>query len=373
MKHQVIGIGLLTAFVFLSMPTTASAQSICYACHASHGDIWKGDMTFHGSGVGHCSLCHTMHNSQDGQIVDPAHPGGNQYLLNSNPNDVCLVCHGGAYGNVFGSNPQIPPYQSAAGNFVFLLEDNINDGPGGAAAPIDGDRAGHNISSADRGSAPDRIHTSSPGGDFPADKLACTSCHDPHGNQNFRMLYGPGEVQAGLYSFMNDAPLAEGLSIYHGSESPSRHSAYQAGMSEWCANCHPGFHEAPGAHKHVSGLPIGPDIADRYNSYNGSIDPMGGSLVTAYIPEVPFEDLTAVTWNTAGPGPDSQVMCLSCHRGHATSAPDALRWDPNVTFLADDGLESGSYAIPSPYPNPAQRSLCNKCHVKDFGDAIPNP
>lgn len=36
-----------------------------------------------------------------------------------------------------------------------------------------------------------------------------------------------------------------------------------------------------------------------------------------------------------------------------------------------DGVESGSFPIPNPYSNPAQRSLCNKCHVKDDNDAVP--
>ena len=30
-----------------------------------------------------------------------------------------------------------------------------------------------------------------------------------------------------------------------------------------------------------------------------------------------------------------------------------------------DGFESGSYPIPSPYPDPNQRSLCVKCHYTE--------
>ncbi len=33
------------------------------------------------------------------------------------------------------------------------------------------------------------------------------------------------------------------------------------------------------------------------------------------------------------------VLCLTCHRAHATSSPDAGRWDFNVTLLFEDGLE----------------------------------
>ncbi|MEZ4652413.1 MAG: hypothetical protein R3E12_02110 [Candidatus Eisenbacteria bacterium] len=50
-------------------------------------------------------------------------------------------------------------------------------------------------------------------------------------------------------------------------------------------------------------------------------------------------------------------------------APNAGRWDFNVTGLAEDGHESGSYTIPNPYDE-FQRSLCNKCHKKDEFDAL---
>ena len=36
---------------------------------------------FHDAGVAYCGGCHTMHNSENGQPIDPAHPLGNAYLL----------------------------------------------------------------------------------------------------------------------------------------------------------------------------------------------------------------------------------------------------------------------------------------------------
>jgi hypothetical protein len=74
--------------------------------------------------------------------------------------------------------------------------------------------------------------------------------------------------------------------------------------------------------------------------------------------------------STEGPSATSRVMCLTCHRAHATSAPNAGRWDFNVTLLDEDGHESGSYALPNPYDG-NQRSLCNKCHSKDEFDHLP--
>lgn len=326
-------------------------------------------MGFHDGGVAHCNGCHTMHNSQDGALVDPANPNGNAYLLKfASASDVCLSCHATGLGAVWGADPLAPPPLKGAGNFVFLSEDNLNDGHAGASNPIPGDAAGHNVNAPSMGSGPDGTLSQAPGGTFPAASLECSSCHDPHGNQNFRLLYGVAQVQDGLYGFTNPAPDAEGLSVHFGSETQTSHTAYKSGMSAWCGNCHGDFHNNNTKLIHPSGKTLGGSIANAYNLYNGSSDLTGGAQATAYLAEVPFEDPANTTSSTAGPSASSQVSCITCHRAHATSAPDATRWDMSVTFLHEDGVESGSYAIPDPYGDLSQRSLCNKCHVKDAGD-----
>jgi len=331
---------------------------------------------FHDGGVAHCNGCHTMHNSQDGAPVDPDSPSGNPWLLNDGtPSDVCIACHD-HLDQTLGTDPLAPPAMRAAGNFVFLLEDNLNDGHGGATDPIPGDAAGHNLWATGHGVDVDATLTQAPGGTFPASVMGCTSCHDPHGTTDFRFLYGAGRVvQAGVATFTNPAPTAEGVSIF-APVSNGNHTAYQGGMSAWCANCHGDFHQENGGADliHPSGSALGGTIAQTYNLYNGTIDQTGGAAATAYIEAVPFDDAANGRNTTAGPTASSQVMCLTCHRAHATSAPDAGRWDFSVTFLHEDGVESGSYAIPSPGGNYAdlnQRSLCNKCHRKDQFDENP--
>ena len=82
---------------------------------------------FHERGAANCDGCHVMHASQDGQLLLD---GSQPLLLRPSASDVCLVCHGGQDG-VFGANPMVPPAERGAGNFVFLLEDNLNDAPDG--------------------------------------------------------------------------------------------------------------------------------------------------------------------------------------------------------------------------------------------------
>ena len=330
-------------------------------------------MAFHDGGVAHCNGCHTMHNSENGVLVDPNSPNGNAFLLkDATPSDVCLGCHATSRGSLLGGTLTAPTATKGGGNFIFLTATNLNDAYGGATNPISGDAAGHNLNAPGFGLSSDATLTTSPGGNYPAASMGCTSCHDPHGTSDFRMLYGAGRTTVqGNHTFVNPAPVAVGLSVSSSTnEGTGAHTAYQGGVSAWCGNCHGNFHnQAGGRLEHPSGSALGSTIANNYNLYNGTMDQNGGSQATAYLVQVPFEDPSNTTASTAGPSASSQVMCLTCHRAHASSAPNAGRWDFNVTVLADDGVASGSYPLPNPYGNANQRSLCNKCHVKDAYDA----
>jgi hypothetical protein len=328
-------------------------------------------MAFHENGVGNCSGCHVIHGSVDGQ---PLPDGAEPLLLAPTATDLCLMCHGGHTG-VFGHNPLDPPAERGAGNFVFLLEDNINDDPNGLGDPAPGESAGHSIISLDYGVGADTQRPFAPGGNFPSDQLGCTSCHDPHGNSGFRMLNGIGPVQGGLFDFINPAPVAVGLDVTDplAVEALDLHTAYQSGVSDWCANCHGLYHERGTE----SSFDHSPDEALRmghinaYNQYNGTSEPHGGLPSTAYLPAVPFEGDKSRTTSTAGPIFGDRVMCLSCHRAHASSAPHAGRWDFNVDLLDEDGVPSGSWPIPNPYNDSAQTQLCAKCHRGQNTDLLP--
>ncbi|GAB4327903.1 MAG: c-type cytochrome OmcS [Candidatus Zixiibacteriota bacterium] len=329
---------------------------------------------FHNPNASQCSGCHTF-GADDQPIDDDGDDVTNPYMLKAeSASDVCLNCHATNHGAVFAHDVNNPAPEKGGGNFIYLLEDNLNDSPSGEGEGgwIPGDGAGHNIDAPEHGLRPDMTLTTAPGGEYPSRLMSCTSCHDPHGNDNFRLLRGTGPVKEDGFVFTYEAPEAVGINIHAGAESNSNHTAYHSGMSEWCANCHGRFHndDYPNVKKHPTGVALGVAAAAAYNAYNGTSDLVGGYEGTAYLALVPFEDPSPsnTTSSTAGPTASSKIMCLSCHRAHASSAPDAGRWDFNVTFLDDDGRESGSHPLPNPY-GPGQRSLCNKCHIKDDGNS----
>jgi hypothetical protein len=138
-------------------------------------------------------------------------------------------------------------------------------------------------------------------------------------------------------------------------------------------------------------------VVANYNAYVASGN-MAGDRGTAYTSLVPFEmgtddyglmKRTAGSRGqaTAGPDVDANVMCLSCHRAHASGWDHAMRWNTKSEFLVFNGEYPGveDTAVPARisqgrtraevrktfYERPPsryatyQRSLCNKCHAKD--------
>jgi predicted CXXCH cytochrome family protein len=274
---------------------------------------------------------------------------------------------------------------------------------------------GHNTVAADFGISADANVTTAPGGTYLAANLGCSSCHDPHGQADGGTLNGalpisvsgsygdqpadPTTSQAGNYrllfdsnqvGFANDAPIAR-ASGYDG-----KSTQYGSGMSGWCANCHGDFYATTAATMHPTDI----SVPLTYNNYVATGN-FTGTAAAAYDPLVPFErGVTTGSWDlpdptdplTAGAGAVegvSSVMCLSCHRAHASAFENALRWDPSAEFIAESWTEAPSSGVPvaaKPYykhgvdldvanagtGNPFtdgygefQRSLCNKCHVQD--------
>ncbi len=92
--------------------------------------------------------------------------------------------------------------------------------------------------------------------------------------------------------------------------------------------------------------------------------------------------------NLRGPGAGNSpnVMCMSCHRAHASGWDSTTRWNMQSTFLVYNerypGIDNGAPALYAQGRTEAevrkafydrlasryasrQRSLCNKCHGRD--------
>jgi hypothetical protein len=311
------------------------------------------------------------------------------------------------------------------------------------------ERHGHNVIAADFPQIGLETTLSvAPGGTYPKGSLGCHSCHDPHGKYRilgsdlsvatagapiigsgsdwqtvpvageavgvYRLLGGKGylpvSVASGFaFSTSVNPPVAVAPTTYSAAEisAPSTQVrvAYGTGMSEWCANCHGSMHKdtytsgtAGLVHPASSNIPLSTTVVANYNAYLGS-----GNMGTGiYWSLVPFEEGASVTRATlathvaAAPGQDAttsaNVMCLTCHRAHASAWDSMTRWNatggpfltvdnggyPGTNSASTEGQKGelnmgktqAEYAAamngwPATAFSNYQRSLCNKCHAKD--------
>jgi len=202
------------------------------------------------------------------------------------------------------------------------------------------------------------------------------------------------------FSSMTTPVVAAAPGTYNRSEGiTDTRVAYGTAMSDFCGSCHADMHSTAGLLRHPQGVTVSGTIMNNYNSYVASGN-LTGSSATSYSSVVPYEEnvaMSSANFNTlkshavnngsnkTGMTALSQVMCLSCHRAHASAFPEMTRWSNEGEFIVYNGLYPGtdntgtSYSIGynsadyalGMYSRPAtqfatnQRSLCNKCHAKD--------
>jgi hypothetical protein len=371
---------------------------------------------FHDGGVAHCDGCHTMHNSAENRTLTGDDPSlGDHLLIGSDTSSTCLDCHDGAERYHVKSDDGSNVGQG--GDFFWMTVDyNVEVRPG-TFRFFSKDDHGHNVIAENFGMFEDANpdNSQAPGGTYPASALGCTSCHDPHGRAgggtaaglepisvsgsygatpdpgtragNFRLLGDNSYIPPGGGLAMAPAPIA--LTTSGGFYSYGAKTDYGTGMSEWCASCHTDYLDAyPAKHPAASDALVGDALGspgDNYNKYlktgdfNDTI-----SQADAYDSLVPIErgtddqSLLDVD-STFGADALSAVMCLTCHRAHASANPNAGRWDFEVELLShSNALQAGGAPLGSAVYykdglviNVAgvygdfQRSLCNKCHVQD--------
>jgi hypothetical protein len=396
-------------------------------------------MAFHDGGVGPCDGCHSIHSYQTEGMAGAR---GGYLLKGQDASSTCLNCH--EQPNDTGptayhvSTPDVelttkgyPKQLTPGGDFGWLKKSyswSVNATKILTSAP---ESHGHNIAANDYGYM--AVQGNAPGGTYPGDSMSCISCHDPHGkyrrNQDgtvsvggkpikdsgsydvspdpdnnasvgtYRLLggfaYHPLRVNAG-FAFVANSPTAVAPSIYNKAETASvTRVAYGAGMSEWCRNCHANIHKGSDSFTHPSPTPLGATYTAYYNSYVKYND-LSGLENKSYWSLTPFEigtsnyaTLKRIVVSTPTKGPDSadgepQVMCLSCHRAHASSWDSSTRWNTKTDNIVTNGKYSqegliyqpsgqgrseaealqGYYQVPASAFNATEPAMtfCFKCH-----------
>jgi hypothetical protein len=426
-KFSIIVVVAVMAIIGVSTTSYAfhsGGVATCESCHTMHNSLEGRSMTGQKS------------TSLGG--VGSAAPGSSAVFLlrGTDQSSTCLNCHEGPTKSSYHvstdiatlTSTSLPVNMGPGGDFGWL---KINIG--GTT-----ERHGHNIVATDFGYVADNNNAAAPGGTYPASNLNCISCHNPHNTLRitddtsgnfykpvvggtayapiagaittntaapsttaplgpFRFLAGLGyqpKSVTGGFAFTANPPAAVAPSDYNRSEGSSdTHVAYGSGMSDWCGNCHAAMNNQTGSlgsggHPHPVNKALGTEISANYNAYKGS-----GDLTNAtngYSSLVPVEQGTgdysllrsaATTTQNGGSytasAATSKVMCLSCHRAHATAFASMTRFNVagNTTDTAGNWVLSGgstAQASRAYYDRVAATSftantktLCNKCHAKD--------
>lgn len=306
--------------------------------------------------TGVCSNCHVMHASSVG-VASTAREG----LLNT----TCLGCHTGTntitpvtpfvYSNVAITDLST---SLAAGNFYFS---DI-----GAGANSD-ERYGHNPLELTGGvdatlSAPpgwqsgfnanDQVGTIN--NTVGATQLRCSGVYGCHGRhdgsgglngleashhnnittnsgmdlsttgKSFRFLYGIKGWESTIYQF-NDNSLD--YNVYYAVDRVSDAASDTATMSYLCAECHGIFHSGETSQHGVS--EDGSTFSSPWIRHPVDVAmPTAGTEYNAYVfsPAVPVGSAD-VSNGTITVASERIVMCLSCHRAHASPNYSGLRWN----------------------------------------------
>ena len=309
------------------------------------------------SGV--CSDCHTMHNSQGGQPMayqlNVSYSGfdsnatAGKFLLVSN----CVGCHTSAGSATIVNNVPIVFNTStfnnplAGGNFSYVRTD---------------DAYGHNVVGikAQDGT----LGLTPPGGTAMTSQLTCAGefgCHGDSsaGNDEYTGLGGAhhqddsGGITGGSvglsYRFLNGITGKED-SDWEQDNTNTSHNEYKGSSSSsadtvsyLCAQCHGKYHTWTGGASEVgTASPWLRHPTDIVLKSTGEYLAYTTYSMTAPVAR-PDPDTVANT-GIVTPGTDI-VMCLSCHRAHASPYYKMIRWDYKSSTL--------STAI----------SGCNVCHT----------
>ncbi len=234
----------------------------------------------------------------------------------------------------------------------------------------------------------------------------------------YRLLWGPDSPDLPPGAAYTSYPVAVAPRTYNRTENLTQTRVAYGGAGSadswgnWCGACHGDFNVAGGDDAHhptgetLGNGPVGSATGSEATNYGAYVSSgrLNGSFAISYNTLVPFAEATTSIATLAlhaknddtflsGPGTGAEVMCLSCHRAHASGFAEMLRFDYGYEFMTKGGDYPGSdnASVGTTGRGPAQsrgrniamwraayydraaatnfgpydRVLCNKCHAQD--------
>jgi len=286
-----------------------------------------------------CAGCHRIHTGQ------------NEFLLKqaSTVADFCYSCHGTGgpgsdlavqEGTFYGAAAAGPPYGGKtpsatlglrAGGFDYARINTTDSGfeTIGALATPQPVTSWHTNDGTVAGTVWGNGALNSGAG--PIYNLECTSCHDPHGNGNYRVLRSVPTGSSGTGT-PTPAPVViadqANPKVYTTSNYFSTGPVDGAQLSSWCATCHTRYLAGPIANsgdtiftfRHRSNGALGTTCIKCHASHgsNASMpgNPVTGTTYSATVPWPGGGSGTTDTNNSRLLKMDNRGICIKCHTGY---------------------------------------------------------
>lgn len=270
-----------------------------------------------------CAGCHRAHTA-----------AGPQLVMNANTYNLCISCHGSA-GSGANTNVDDGKYLSTrddtGGNWDHGAANTPNNsnilGGGfltykGVAATSSHSPNGTLNLAWGQGATDRGVATALAGGAM----LDCASCHDPHGNTNYRII--------------NTTVNAVAVTVAQVDEAAKDYDTEQwgTGQSNVCAAYHGAYHKtAAGQGSTLDGTTYTHRVGMPY-TYGANVNPETVGFGGIFLP-------------LAESGTNNTVVCQTCHLPHGTSA--------TMTALA-----TGPFTADSALLRENNRAVCEACHQK---------
>lgn len=177
--------------------------------------------------------------------------------------------------------------------------------------------------------------------------LTCGSCHDPHGMRfdaaGTRIFaYGrtPPAGSVEQYRMLRGGPDGQTIAKVVSNETPKSYTTvnWKSGTSEFCGTCHDldMLHNSGTTYRHQVNVPL------QY----------GGDPLTTILP-----------LQKPGTSPD-QLVCMTCHKSHGTTAINVVGTRSTRSNLVIPGVAIDDSANPTYLLRMNNRGVCQDCHKK---------
>ncbi len=285
-----------------------------------------------------CAACHRAHTAQA------------PYLLKSAQETLCLTCHG---SSGTGANNDVedgvgysgtergggPAGALRGGGFKYALIDSGNP-TGEKESRVIGVRgspaattSSHSVNSSARTAWGNGEFNASPDYGKPI-SLACGSCHDPHGNGNYRILK-PIPDESGAKSGVTIADIPSGTAKLYTTTNywqvgNANAPQFRYQVAEWCTTCHTRYLAGSGSYKTDS-----TDAVFKYRHRSGYF--------------------TSGEYDARSRRPD----CIQCHVAHGSNASMGEN-SSSVAFPNGTGAGTGDSRL----LRVNNRGTCQLCHEK---------